>query len=63
MAELCLMALPVHRWGCLLKGGLKAKFFSSYNKKWIRLGLEGSPKKFQLDDVIMGSTEVNLVKF
>ena len=41
-----------------LKGGLKAKLFSSYDKKWIRLGQEWSPQKFQRDDVIMGSTEV-----
>ena len=41
-----------------VKGGLKAKFFSSYVKKWIRLGQKWSPKKFQRDDVIMGSTEV-----
>ena len=47
----------------LIKGGLKAKFFSSYVEKWIRLGQKWSPKKFQSDDVIMGSTEVKLVKF
>ena len=46
-----------------LKGGPNANFFSSYVRNWIRLGLKRSPKKFQGDDVIMGSTEVKLVRF
>ena len=55
--------LTLHSWQTPLKGGLKAKFFSSYDKKWIRLGQEWSSQKFQRDDVIMGSTEVKLVRF
>ena len=49
-------------WVLVLKGGPNANFFSSYVKKWIRLGQKWSPKKFQSDYVIMGSTEVKLVK-
>ena len=47
----------------IVKAGPNANFFSSYVEKWIHLVRKWPPAKFQSDDVIMGSTEVKLVKF
>ena len=45
-----------------IKGAPVAKRFTIYENFRIQHGLKWSPAKFQSDDVIMGSTELKLVK-